>query len=66
MQIQDISKVATSPVYRNVTHLYLDNNRIETLAPLENSAWLKRFTLLSLRGNELQDVSVTFKACSVN
>lgn len=40
-----------------MTVLYLANNRIQSISSLEDSDWIKQFSLLSLQGNLLKEVS---------
>ncbi|XP_012270288.1 protein singed wings 2 isoform X1 [Orussus abietinus] len=55
-KITDLSSLATNPEYRRIVDVYLNDNLIESIAPLEGSHWLDHFRLLDLRGNKLSDL----------
>ncbi|XP_023288712.1 protein singed wings 2 isoform X2 [Orussus abietinus] len=56
IEITDLSSLATNPEYRRIVDVYLNDNLIESIAPLEGSHWLDHFRLLDLRGNKLSDL----------
>lgn len=56
-KIENLDDLVTNPSYSRVTHLYLNNNQIKTISSLDDSDWIKHFSLLSLTGNYLQEIS---------
>lgn len=55
--ISDLIPLAHNDMYRNVKDIYLDYNGIKSINILEGSYWLHNFRILSLRGNQLSEVS---------
>lgn len=55
--IVDLSPLKDNSDYNTVHDIYLDGNLVRSIEGLEGSEWFQRFRILSLRGNELTQVS---------
>lgn len=55
--ISDLAPLAKSGVYKHVSDVYLDHNRISSLDTLEGAEWLKTFRVFSVYSNFLTQVS---------
>ncbi|KAG7207419.1 hypothetical protein KM043_009068 [Ampulex compressa] len=55
-KIEDLKPLTSTPVYKSVIDLYLDDNSIESIDQLEGSYWLDHFRLIDLRGNRLTNL----------
>ncbi|XP_062549946.1 protein singed wings 2-like [Armigeres subalbatus] len=56
--ITSVERLTTIDHYKKVQHIYLDNNKIESIDILEDSIWLDNFRILSLRGNKISRIRV--------
>ena len=62
-QVEYLNELSTNPNYKQVTTLYLNNNKINSLSVLENSEWIKNFNVLSLQGNNVREVGNYLNSC---
>ena len=54
--VTDIQPLIHNKIYDNIIDVYLDYNRVKNIDCLEGSTWLKKFRVLSLKGNHLTQV----------
>lgn len=56
IQISELHPLAQNSAYRKIVDVYLDDNVLNSVRPLEGSDWMLNFRILSLRGNNLSHV----------
>ncbi|XP_077290227.1 protein singed wings 2 [Arctopsyche grandis] len=58
--ISELHPLAQNSAYRKIVDVYLDDNVLNSVRPLEGSDWMLNFRILSLRGNNLSHLPIYF------
>jgi len=56
--ITSLGRLSDGDTYQDVREFYADNNKIDSILPLEGSRFIEEFTVLSLRDNLLKSIPI--------